>query len=388
MISVDAIGVEYSGHTLFSDISFVINEGDRIALMGKNGAGKSTIMKIIAGIQKANKGNVRAPKEAVIAYLPQHLLTEDNCTVFEETSKAFQHIFEMRDEIEALNKQLETLTDYESKAYMDVIHKVSDLGEKYYSLEDINYDSEVEKALFGLGFKREDFNRQTSEFSGGWRMRIELAKILLQKPDLILLDDAFQHRRITGNLNIVCTTFSKPFFEDQMMPMGRLRESISGIHRADALFVNRCPQDFNASEFTRKAIKYIPDSIPIFYTQVQYGEIVGPLPKKNKWHLIAGIADPLPFSEYVSSQFQVISERIFPDHHAFSYDEISELNQMAQKLPVDEGILTTHKDYMRFLDSFSSFPDLKQKLHYLPIEMSFVNQEKEFWAWLANKMKR
>ena len=206
--------------------------------------------------------------------------------------------------------------------------------------------------------------------------------------DTVILDDAFQHRRITGNLNIVCTTFNKPFFEDQMMPMGRLRESISGIHRADALFVNRCPQDFNESEFTRKARKYVPDSMPIFYTQVKYGQIVGPPAKLIKWHLLAGIADPTPFSEYVSSQFQVVSERIFPDHHAFSNDEISELNQLAQKLPVDEGILTTHKDYMRFLDSFSSFPDLKQKLHYLPIEMSFVNQEKEFWAWLANKMKR
>lgn len=206
--------------------------------------------------------------------------------------------------------------------------------------------------------------------------------------DTVILDDAFQHRRITGNLNIVCTTYNKPFFEDQMMPMGRLRESISGIHRADALFVNRCPQDLNESEFTRKARKYVPASIPIFYTHIQYGQIVSPPAKKIKWHLLAGIADPLPFSEYVSSQFQVISERIFPDHHAFSYDEISELNQMAQKLPVDEGILTTHKDYMRFIDSFSSFPDLKEKLHYLPIEMSFVNQEKEFWAWLANKMKR
>ncbi len=206
--------------------------------------------------------------------------------------------------------------------------------------------------------------------------------------DTVILDDAFQHRRITGNLNIVCTTFKKPFFEDQMMPMGRLRESISGIHRADALFVNRCPQDFNESEFTRKARKYVPDSIPIFFTQIQYGQIVGHPAKKIKWHLLAGIADPTPFSEYVSSQFKVLSERIFPDHHAFSNNEIIELNLMAQKLPDDEGILTTHKDYMRFIDLFSSFPDLKQKLHYLPIEMSFVNQEKEFWAWLANKMKR
>jgi tetraacyldisaccharide 4'-kinase len=206
--------------------------------------------------------------------------------------------------------------------------------------------------------------------------------------DTVILDDAFQHRRITGHLNIVCTTFSKPFFEDQMMPMGRLRESISGIQRADALFVNRCPHDFNASEFTQKAIKFVPDSIPIFYTQIQYGEIVGPLPKKNKWHLIAGIADPLPFSEYVSSQFQVISERIFPDHHTFTEVELSELNVMAKQLPPDEGIITTHKDYMRLLDSFSTCPDLKSNLYYLPIEMSFVNQEKEFWAWLGNKMKR
>lgn len=206
--------------------------------------------------------------------------------------------------------------------------------------------------------------------------------------DTVILDDAFQHRRITGNLNIVCTTYNKPFFEDQMMPMGRLRESISGIHRADALFVNRCPQDFNESEFTRKARKYIPDSMPIFYTQVKYGQIVGPPAKLIKWHLLAGIADPTPFSDYVSSQFQVISERIFPDHHSFTEVELSELNLMAKQLTPDQGIITTYKDYMRLLDSFSACPDLKSNLHYLPIEMSFVNQEKEFWAWLANKMKR
>lgn len=206
--------------------------------------------------------------------------------------------------------------------------------------------------------------------------------------DTVILDDAFQHRRITGNLNIVCTTFSKPFFEDLMMPMGRLRESISGINRADALFVNRCPKDFNELEFKRKARKFVPASIPIFYTQIQYGEIVGPHSKRIKWHLLAGIADPTPFSDYVSSQFQVLSERIFPDHHAFSDHEISELNQLAQKLPDDEGILTTHKDYMRLLDSFLTYPDLKSNLYYLPIEMSFINQEKEFLAWLSHKMKR
>ena len=193
MISVDNLVVEFSGHTLFSDVSFTINENDKIALMGKNGAGKSTMMKIIAGVQNPTKGHVRAPKDAVIAYLPQHLLTEDDTSVLEETSKAFSHIFEMRDEMEALNKQLETRTDYESDEYMKIIERVSDLGEKYYTLEEVNYTAEVEKALKGLGFKPEDFNKPTSEFSGGWRMRIELAKILLQKPDLILLDEPTNH---------------------------------------------------------------------------------------------------------------------------------------------------------------------------------------------------
>ena len=193
MISVDNLVVEFSGHTLFSDVSFTINENDKIALMGKNGAGKSTMMKIIAGVQNPTKGNVRVPKDAVIAYLPQHLLTEDDTSVLEEASKAFSHVFEMRDEMDAINKQLETRTDYESEDYMKIIERVSDLGEKYYALEEVNYTAEVEKALKGLGFKPEDFNKPTSEFSGGWRMRIELAKILLQKPDLILLDEPTNH---------------------------------------------------------------------------------------------------------------------------------------------------------------------------------------------------
>lgn len=206
--------------------------------------------------------------------------------------------------------------------------------------------------------------------------------------DTIILDDAFQHRQISGKLSIICTTFQKPFFEDHLMPMGRLRESISGIKRADAVFINRCPEDFNESLFTLKARKYIPDVIPIFYTQVQYGDICGPNLKRLKWHLLAGIADPTPFSDYVSNQFHVLSERIFPDHHAFSKAELIELNLMAKQLPPEEGIITTYKDYMRFLDSFSTCPDLEANLYYLPIEMSFINQEKEFWAWLSNKMKR
>ncbi len=193
MIAVDNLAVEFSGTTLFKDVSFIINPTDKIALMGKNGAGKSTMMKIVAGAQKATRGHVRAPKDTVIAYLPQHLLTQDNCTVFEEAAKAYKHVFEMRDEMDKLNKELETRTDYESDAYMRIIEKVSELGEKFYALEEVNYDAEVEKALKGLGFRQEDFTRQTNEFSGGWRMRIELAKILLQKPDLILLDEPTNH---------------------------------------------------------------------------------------------------------------------------------------------------------------------------------------------------
>lgn len=193
MISIDNLAVEFSGTALFSDVSFVINPTDKIALMGKNGAGKSTMMKIVAGRQNPTRGHVRAPKEAVIAYLPQHLLTEDNCTVFEEAAKAFKHVYDMRDQMETLNKALETRTDYESDEYMSIIEQVSDLGEKYYALEDVNYDAEVEKALKGLGFRQDDFTRFTNEFSGGWRMRIELAKILLQKPDLILLDEPTNH---------------------------------------------------------------------------------------------------------------------------------------------------------------------------------------------------
>jgi ATP-binding cassette subfamily F protein 3 len=196
MISIDGLTVEFGNTTLFKDISFAINDKDRIALMGKNGAGKSTLLKILAGVKTASRGNVSAPKDAIIAYLPQHLMTEDNRTVFEEASQAFAHIFDMERKIEELNLQLSTRTDYESESYYAIIEEVSALSEKFYTIEEINFDSEIEKILLGLGFLREDFTRPTSEFSGGWRMRIELAKILLQKPDLILLDEPTNHMDI------------------------------------------------------------------------------------------------------------------------------------------------------------------------------------------------
>ena len=193
MISVDNVTVEFGGRALFSDITFNINEKDRIALMGKNGAGKSTLLKIIAGADKPTRGKISAPNDAVIAYLPQHLLTVDDATVFEEALKAFAEAQEMKNELDALNHQLETRTDYDSDDYMAIIERVSELSEKYYSTEEVNYDAEVEKTLLGLGFLRTDFTRKTSEFSGGWRMRIELAKILLKTPDLILLDEPTNH---------------------------------------------------------------------------------------------------------------------------------------------------------------------------------------------------
>jgi ATP-binding cassette subfamily F protein 3 len=193
MITVNDIAVEFGGTVLFSDVTFAINETDKIALMGKNGAGKSTLLKIVAGQSKPTRGGISAPKEAVVAYLPQHLLANDDCTVMEETSKAFAEVLDMKKEIDEINEQLTIRTDYESDAYMKLIERVSELSEKFYAIEEVNYEAEVEKVLKGLGFKREELHRPTSEFSGGWRMRIELAKILLKKPDLILLDEPTNH---------------------------------------------------------------------------------------------------------------------------------------------------------------------------------------------------
>lgn len=193
MVSVDGLAVEFGGTTLFSDVSFVINDKDRIALMGKNGAGKSTLLKILAGVRTATRGTVSAPKDTVIAYLPQHLMTEDGRTVFEEASQAFSHLYEMEAEIENLNNQLATRTDYESDEYMALIEEVATKSEKFYAIDMTHFEEDVEKTLLGLGFERKDFGRQTSEFSGGWRMRIELAKMLLRNPDVLLLDEPTNH---------------------------------------------------------------------------------------------------------------------------------------------------------------------------------------------------
>ncbi|MBQ7362572.1 MAG: ABC-F family ATP-binding cassette domain-containing protein [Bacteroidaceae bacterium] len=193
MISVDGLTVEFGGTTLFKDISFQINEKDRIALMGKNGAGKSTLLKILAGVRTATRGTVSVPKDCVVAYLPQHLMTEDGRTVFEETSQAFAHLKEIELEIESLNNEMMERTDYESDSYMALIERVTALSEKFYAIDMTHFEEDVEKTLLGLGFERSDFDRPTSDFSGGWRMRIELAKLLLKDPDVLLLDEPTNH---------------------------------------------------------------------------------------------------------------------------------------------------------------------------------------------------
>lgn len=193
MISIENLSVEFGGFTLLNDISFVLNTNDRTALVGKNGAGKSTLLKIIAGIQRPSQGRVSYPKEISIGYLPQQMKLNDTLTVKEEAALAFNHLQEMQNELENLHIQLSRRTDYESEAYQHIIQRAADLQELLMISGINNFEAEIEKTLIGLGFSREDFDRPTKEFSGGWRMRIELAKILLQSPDVLLLDEPTNH---------------------------------------------------------------------------------------------------------------------------------------------------------------------------------------------------
>ena len=193
MISVDGLTVEFGGFTLFDDVSFVINKKDRIALAGKNGAGKSTMLKILAGQQSPTGGTVSIPKELTIGYLPQQMILSDSHTVRQEAELAFNHLREMEQEIERLNLQLAERTDYESEEYHKIIDRVTHLSEHLALMGGNNYQAELERTLMGLGFTRNDFDRPTSEFSGGWRMRIELAKLLLRQPDVLLLDEPTNH---------------------------------------------------------------------------------------------------------------------------------------------------------------------------------------------------
>ena len=193
MISVRNLTVEFSARTLLDNINYVINRRDRIALVGKNGAGKSTMLKIIAGLQRPSSGSVDVPQGVTIGYLPQHMTTEDTCSVVDEARKAFGHLKEMQQQLDSLNLELAERTDYESDAYAELIERVSTMTERMAMEDGSGGEAEIEKTLLGLGFTREDFDRPTSEFSGGWRMRIELAKLLLRRPDVLLLDEPTNH---------------------------------------------------------------------------------------------------------------------------------------------------------------------------------------------------
>ena len=193
MISIEGLSVAFGGNTLFDNITYVINKRDRIALVGKNGAGKSTMLKIIAGLQAPTSGRVNMPKDLTVGYLPQQMNLTDSRTVMQEAEQAFAHIFELQARIERMNTELAERTDYESDDYQELIERVSNANEQLSLIGAANYQAEIEKTLIGLGFTRDDFNRNTSEFSGGWRMRIELAKLLLQRPDVLLLDEPTNH---------------------------------------------------------------------------------------------------------------------------------------------------------------------------------------------------
>lgn len=192
-ISINSLKVEFSAKCLFDNISYIINPKDKIALVGKNGAGKSTMLKIIAGLQKPTSGNVAMPRDTTVGYLPQHITVSDTSTVIDEVRSAFSHVDEMRARLDEINHQLATRTDYESDAYQELIEAMTSLNDRLAMEESENFEAEMEKTLIGLGFLRSDFNRPTSEFSGGWRMRIELAKILLRRPDVLLLDEPTNH---------------------------------------------------------------------------------------------------------------------------------------------------------------------------------------------------
>ena len=193
MISVEGLTVEFGGFTLFDDVSFVVNKKDRIALVGKNGAGKSTMLKIFAGLQSPTAGNISVPKELTIGYLPQQMQLTDTRTVREEAEQAFDQIHQLEKQLERLTLELAERTDYESESYHDLIDKVTHLTEHFQMMGGNSHQAELERTLMGLGFVREDFERLTSEFSGGWRMRIELAKLLLRQPDVLLLDEPTNH---------------------------------------------------------------------------------------------------------------------------------------------------------------------------------------------------
>ena len=271
MISIEGLSVAFGGNTLFDNITYVINKKDRIALVGKNGAGKSTMLKIIAGLQAPTSGNVNMPKDLTVGYLPQQMNLSDTRTVMEEAEQAFSHIFELQSRIERMNTELSERTDYESEYYQELIERVSNANEQLALIGASNYQAEIEKTLIGLGFTREDFGRDTSEFSGGWRMRIELAKLLLQRPDVLLLDEPTNHLDIesiqwlesflsTRANAVVLVSHDRAFIDNVTtrtieISLGRIYDYQVNYSRYVVLRQERLEQQMRASENQQKQIQ-------------------------------------------------------------------------------------------------------------------------------------
>lgn len=290
MLIVESLKVEIGGKNLFDNINFIINPKDRIALVGKNGAGKSTMLKILAGVNKNYKGTVTGPDGMTVGYLPQVMKVSDERTVREEASLAFSHIFDLQEKIEDMNRQLETRTDYESDDYAKLIDDFTHAHERLANIEDTNFDGEVEKTLLGLGFKRTDFDRPTNEFSGGWRMRIELAKLLLRKPDVMLLDEPTNHLDIesigwledfiTTQANAVVLISHDRAFIDAVtnrtieLTLGKIYDYKVNYSKYVELREERRQQQIHAWEAQQKQIQEIEEFIERFRAQAAKATLV------------------------------------------------------------------------------------------------------------------
>ena len=283
MISIENLSVEFGVKPLFTDVSYVINRHDRIALVGKNGAGKSTMLKIIAGLQQPTRGRVSKPKELTIGYLPQVMVLSDTLTVRQETEKAFSDTITLEQHLDSLNQQLADRTDYESAEYQELIEEMTNLNEQLTMINSNNRDAEIEKTLLGLGFERKDFDRPTSEFSGGWRMRIELAKILLQRPDLLLLDEPTNHLDIesiqwlekflaTNSATVLLISHDRAFLDNVTnrtieITCGTIHDYNVNYSKYVVLHAERIEQQRRAYETQQKMIEETRDFIERFRYQ-------------------------------------------------------------------------------------------------------------------------
>ena len=283
MISIENLSVEFGVKPLFTDVSYVINRHDRIALVGKNGAGKSTMLKIIAGLQQPTRGRVSKPKELTIGYLPQVMVLSDTLTVRQETEKAFSDTITLEQHLDSLNQQLADRTDYESAEYQELIEEMTNLNEQLTMINSNNRDAEIEKTLLGLGFERKDFDRPTSEFSGGWRMRIELAKILLQRPDLLLLDEPTNHLDIesiqwlekflaTNSATVLLISHDRAFLDNVTnrtieITCGTIHDYNVNYSKYVVLHAERIEQQRRAYENQQKMIEETRDFIERFRYQ-------------------------------------------------------------------------------------------------------------------------